>query len=340
MLHLQGSAASRDTPWIRTLSPLWAGLVVLLTSNIGHAQSQIFCNKNYTNSTIALGMQSIGACSQGDTTADKAAAIQNKLKANQQAVNSVGGAIQGVVGLFRSDSDSGEPKEQATEDEAPAGEQVPQHSRTPQGASTAAINSLLGGDESANTSTAAITSLLGNNPSVTTPAPDSTPAVVGLLVQSQPQVLGNVVPRDPQINSAFQASADPTEFGASQSQSLGEMLQSGAQGFTDGLNGLVSSGKSLISSLTADPVVKWASSDQGSLTTVPLPTAGDDPDTAANKVFGQSIVGFGDLLKGLSGNVTAFPKALYNYGTKMVNQIGADMGLASDTIFETSASSP
>jgi hypothetical protein len=132
-------------------------------------------------------------------------------------------------------------------------------------------------------------------------------------------------------------STDPTSITRSQSQALTRMLQSGAAKFTDGLSGLVSSGRSLISNLTADPVVQWAVGDKGSLTTMPLPAAGDDADTAANKVVGQSVVGFGDLFRGMA-SVTTWPKALYSYGTKMVNQMGADIGLANDSAFETGSS--
>lgn len=49
------------------------------------------------------------------------------------------------------------------------------------------------------------------------------------------------------------------------------MLQSTEQKVNDGLNNLVTSGKTLASNLMNDPVVQWATSDKGSLTTAPLP---------------------------------------------------------------------
>jgi hypothetical protein len=108
----------------------------------------------------------------------------------------------------------------------------------------------------------------------------------------------------------------------------------------DSLNGMITSTKTLASDLMNDPVVQWATSDKGSLTTAPLPAQGDSADTATNKVYGQSVVGFGDLLKGLAGGPVGFAKGLYTYGTNMVNQMGADLGLASSTIFETSPGGP
>jgi hypothetical protein len=67
-------------------STLWTGILVLLTCNIVHARSEIFCNKNYTNNTIALEMQNHGACPQANPAADKITAIQNNVKVNQQTV--------------------------------------------------------------------------------------------------------------------------------------------------------------------------------------------------------------------------------------------------------------
>jgi hypothetical protein len=113
------------------------------------------------------------------------------------------------------------------------------------------------------------------------------------------------------------------------------MFQSTGQAIKDSLNNLLAPVKTLSSDLMNDPVVQWATSDKGSLTTAPLPAQGDSADTAANKVYGQSVVGFGDLIKGMANGPVGFAKGLYGYGTNMVNQMGANLGLASAAVFET-----
>ena len=225
------------------------------------------------------------------------------------------------------------------------------------------LDSLLDNGQPSNASTAAISNLLDDGTTPTAAPSDPTATVAGLLGDSsdskdsssapsavtnnapaaspvtsalQPVMPASLTPQDPQINSALQQSSDqpdPNETG-----SLAQMFQSAKQEVKDGLDNLVSSGKTLMSDITNDPVIQWATSDAGSLTTMPLPATGDSPETTTDKVFGQSVVGFGDLIKGWAKSPTsvlAFPKALYSYGTKMVNQIGADLGLANDTIFGT-----
>jgi hypothetical protein len=153
------------------------------------------------------------------------------------------------------------------------------------------------------------------------------------LGATQPPVPANLVPQNPQVNAALQDSEDQPD--PSQTESLAGMFQSAGQDIKDGLNNLVTSGKTLASNLMNDPVVQWATSDKGSLTTVPLPAQQDSADTATNKVYGQAVVGFGDLLKGLATGPVGIVKGGYSYGAKMVNQMGADLGLASNTILET-----
>jgi hypothetical protein len=158
-------------------------------------------------------------------------------------------------------------------------------------------------------------------------------AAVSTLAVGQPALPANLVPQDQQLNAAFQDSVDQPD--PNQTGSLAQMFQSTGQEIKDGLNNLVTSGKTLTSDLMSDPVVQWAVSDKGSLTTIPPPTQGDSPDTATNKVYGQAVVGFGDLIKGIAGGPVEFAKALYGYGTTMVDQMGADLGLASGVVFET-----
>jgi hypothetical protein len=149
----------------------------------------------------------------------------------------------------------------------------------------------------------------------------------------QPPVPANLLPQDQEVNAALQESVDQPD--PSQAGSLAQMFQSTGQEMKDGLDSLVTSGKTLTSNLMNDPVVQWAVSDRGSLSTIPPPEQGDSPDTATNKVYGQAVVGFRDLIKGIAGGPVEFAKALYGYGTAMVDQMGADLGLASGIVFET-----
>jgi hypothetical protein len=149
---------------------------------------------------------------------------------------------------------------------------------------------------------------------------------------TQTPIPANLVPQNAQVNAALQESLDQPD--PNQTPSLAQMFQSAEQKMNDGLGDMVTHGRTLTSNLMNDPVVQWATSDKGSLTTAPLPALGDSPDTATNKVYGQAVVGFGDLLKGMAGGPTGFAKGLYSYGTKMVDQMGADLGLANSTIVE------
>jgi hypothetical protein len=220
------------------------------------------------------------------------------------------------------------------------------------------LDSLFDSDQPSNTSTSAISSLLDDSGQTGSGSPDPTSTIAGLLTQppsgdtsgintdgtsnvtnllqqppSTQPLPASLAPQDQQINAALQESVDQPDSG--QTGSLAQMFQSTGQAMKDGLDNIVTTGKTLATSLANDPIVQWAASDHGSLTTMPLPARGDSPDTAANKVFGQSVVGFGDLLKGMANGPFGFAKGLYLYGTKMVNQIGADLGLANDTILGT-----
>lgn len=139
----------------------------------------------------------------------------------------------------------------------------------------------------------------------------------------------DVAPTDPQINEAWQESAnDPDEDRMS---SLGKMLQSEGSIIKDRLDTLVSAGTTFASHLMDDPVAQWAAFNQGSASTVPLPRAGDTPEEATDKVFAQAVVGIRDLVKEYPKAPLGFARALYEYGEKMVNQMGADLSLAFDT---------
>jgi hypothetical protein len=233
-MYSLSSALSRPT--------LLTSILVLLTSNIAHAQSEIFCNKNYTNNTIALEMQNHGACPQANPAADKLTAIQNNLKVNQQTVNSAGNAILGIVSLF-GQKNSGDtpsqpdPAELAAARAARAQAQAAMTQQQlnanaadvlnqtnslmasmngPSGASppdsTAALNALLGGNAPASNSTAAISSILGDDPQAGTGSANATATIAGLLgspsLPVQPAPVNPVI-NNPQFAAAFAQSQNP-----------------------------------------------------------------------------------------------------------------------------------
>lgn len=265
---------------------------------------------------------------------------------------------------------------------ADANADLPSYSATPAPAQpdpNATLDNLLDNNsQPADTSTSLIANLLdggssqtdsGLAPDTSPVAPDATTTLSNLLTPDNsatesgtatntvPQTFPNqsipadVIPSDPATETAFGDSIDQPD--QDQSQSLGQMLQSSVvQPLQDGLSSLVSTGKSLISDTLNSPVVQWLASDQASLTTIPLSPSGTDPDTAANAVFAQSIVGMGGIAKGMAtGEYSAVARAtgvstilegmgvgptafatssaIYNYGTKLVDQFGAQLGLAS-----------
>jgi hypothetical protein len=223
---------------------------------------------------------------------------------------------------------------------------------------SAVVDSLLDSTPPANNATSTVESLLGDSGSTATPAgdtaetgnSDSTSTVADLLGDSSaPAAAPGVgvaspataaialpaalLPQDSQVASAMEESVDQPAAG--EEATLGGMLESEQPATNDGLNELVPSGNTLASDLTDDPVAGQVVSAEENFTPVPLPEAGDTPEQATDKVYAQSVAGFGNLLAGLADGPTGFAKGLYSYGTKMVNQMGADLGLANATIFET-----
>lgn len=201
---------------------------------------------------------------------------------------------------------------------------------------TAAVVELLGDDGAtpagSSDTTGSVTALLSNSssppPANETPPSSAAEPSTGTAASSLP---AGLAPQDPAINAVLQESEDvPTP---APTQLLPQMLQSDSAQTTDGLGGLILSRPVLAGDLASDPVVQWVAANQGNLLAVPAPAAGDSPDAAADKVFGQATAGFGDLLRGMAGGPFAFSKALYGYGTKMVNQLGAELGMANATVF-------
>jgi hypothetical protein len=224
-----------------SLSILWTGILVLLTSNTVHAQSEIFCNKNYTNNTIALEMQIHGACPQANPIADKINAIQNNQNVKQQIVNGAGNLAGGLVSLFGQNSGGNAPPQpdsaelaaaQAARAQAQAAMRQQQLNADaadvlnqtnslmasmngPSGASppdsTAALNALLGGNAAAGESTAAISLILDDDPQTSTGSASTTATIAGLLGSSptpQPAPV-NFVIQNPQFAAAFAQSQNP-----------------------------------------------------------------------------------------------------------------------------------
>lgn len=157
------------------------------------------------------------------------------------------------------------------------------------------------------------------------PADQSDGSIASLLGQPLPASLD---PQDQEMNAAFQDSVNQPD--PSQTGPLAQALQPDQQ-INDGLNGLVAPNSAPASSLTDDKIVEWRAGQDSA----PLPTAGDSPEEAANKVFTQSIYGIRDLIDGLSRGYVGYAKSLYKQGVKMIDQITSDVGLAGDTNLET-----
>lgn len=224
---------------------------------------------------------------------DPNATLDNLLDDNNQPTDSSTAEVTDLLGGDNSQPDSG------TAADSPA-------SSTPD--PNATLSNLLTPDSSSTTDTAAATTALPS------PPPD----------QSIPQ---DVAPPDPATDSAMQESVDQRTPDAA--QTLGQMFQSSVvQPVENELSSLDASGKTLISSVMNDPIVQWSVSDQGELDTIPVAPSGTDPDTAVNAVFGQAIVNFGTLAKGVAGGSFGWADAQYRAGTRLLNAFGAEMGLA------------
>jgi hypothetical protein len=214
---------------------------------------------------------------------------------------------------------------------------LPSQPGTPAGAPppdpNTTLDNLLDNGPPTDTSTPEIAALLGNPPTDSSPpTPDPTTTVSDLLTpdttpspdlnQTAPT---DVVPQNPAMNAAFEESVDQPD--PSQTPSLQQMLQGDIPPPAlpgEGSDTTATSG-TLISNATNDPVIQWAA---GGFTTVPLPAVGDSPEQATDKVFGQATLGIAGLIKAWASGPVEFSKELYEYGSKMVEQMGADLGLA------------
>ncbi len=209
---------------------------------------------------------------------------------------------------------------------------------------SSAVNALLDSGQPPTSSNSAINSLLGDSAQPNTGAPatatTTASAVASLLNINDTSSSASVfpayaslqAPTDPQFNAASQDSVDQPN--QNMGASLPQMLQSSGQELQDSLSGLVVSSRSLASSYANSQAVQWLASQGWNGTTAPLPTATDTQETATNLTFGQASVGLGDILEGMASGPSGVAKGIYNYGAKMVNQMGAYLGLATTTILE------
>jgi hypothetical protein len=215
---------------------------------------------------------------------------------------------------------------------------------TPSPNSAAAVNSLLddaapGG--AAPNSAAAVNSLLDDSREKTA-TPNSAAAINSLLedpnapkpgdpfyqppVPDKSQWYAPPAPlQDSDMNADLQDSTDQPN--PSMLNTLKQELQSGVQTvkdeISDGLNSLVTSGKSLIAPIMSDPglqAIYHVVSNGGA--TMPLTTPTDSGDTMIRNVAGQAWLGSTDMIK--NGPVVG--------RTKMIDQNSAYMGWAQANI--------
>jgi hypothetical protein len=335
---------------------LTASLCVLLSTRLS-AQTvtagagEIFCGGG---GQPACAQQSAGKVPTAPVVNPKAqaaaaayAAVQSNLRTNTQLVNTGGNLLLGLIQGMQDTNTPAPPDE--TEDPAQVQLQHQQQLQLQQQQAALQRNSdaaaLL---QSANTTLATVNgtasggapqlpnavlnSLLNSGSasppasanatlnSLLSPSPATPPAVAPASILTQTPSGGATAPS---------GAADDTPEGA-----LTQLLQTPAL-IHDALSGLIDSGESLVSGLTNDRFIAWVLADRGTLTTAPLPVATDTPEQMANMAEAQAVVGFNALFKGMLEGPGGFARGLDSYMTKMVNQMGADLGFADANIFGT-----
>jgi hypothetical protein len=167
-----------------------------------------------------------------------------------------------------------------------------------------------------------------NSPVEPAPDPSITQPVPGYVnpFNQQSSQAAMTPPSTSPMSPAFQQSNDdPSAATPTVADGVMNSLKAIPGQIKDGLENVmaqVSSVKTSLTNLWNDPSVQMMNSIRtGDYTTAPLPNSTDTPDEALNKTFAQSVLGFGEFKDG-------FTKGLYNYGTKMVDQMGAYLGLA------------
>lgn len=296
---------------------------------------------------------------KGPSTNPAAAAkfnqIQTNLQNNLQIINNVGDAILDVInsrhknngGTDNSDAGSADDSAYPAQDNTPPAA-LPTSEPSPGVDATAAISELLDSNPSATSTATAVSALLSDGSASPSSQQASAPtasasAVANLLDNSIVSDSSSAfagyttlqAPADPEFNAAMQDSTDrPNQsLAANLTQMLQAPITTGQQ-VKDELSGLVSSTKGLISSYASSPAVQWLASQGWNGTTAPLPAETDSQETATDLTFGQATVGLGDILEGMANGHEGIAHGIYNYGSKMVDQMGAFLGLATNTILE------
>jgi hypothetical protein len=335
-------------------------LVVITTIVVApvHAQSasaaescQAFNDCGSSSSSTATSRAQAAAAARQAALATQAAAIQNNLQNEDQNLNNAANALINVVNRSNAanDSNATPSNSNSSNDDDDDSSDTPA-TPTPNPAPSPSPAATDGSTGSAPSTAAAVNNLLGNEaapsqqPTGQTPSTADQAATANSVsnLLSNPNAASNSAsifpapqaPADSDFNTAFDESAEtsPDQSTPSASAALAQALLSGGQQIKDSLNGLVSATQGLVSNVTNSPTAQWAMSQGWEGTTAPLPTATDSPETMANLTQGQAIVGFGDILNGMAAGPWGMAKGLYSYGTKMVNQMGADLGFASANI--------
>jgi len=162
------------------------------------------------------------------------------------------------------------------------------------------------------------------------------------LTQSD-SLLGGV-PQDSEVFKPYDsyASDDPGP-GTTMSATMSKWVDNSAPPPQDALSDLVPNPPPLESSVADSPQAEWGLQDAGDLTTVPDVNnlAGPGP-TQTDATYAQSIVGMYDIIKGAAQGPIGAAKGLYVYGSKMVNKLAVELGLAQQAVGlePESASSP
>jgi len=290
---------------------VWFLAIVIAPTLHSRVQAQAYANSAECNSNcggtsgVAAGRSGSGNTQPSNAAAAKYAAIQNKLRLQQEIINSIGDGLLGAINSAHkkssatddSDPDADDSSDSVIQDSG--SENPPQapsdasddadaspSSNQPSASTASAIDALLGGNagsDSAPTADNGVANEIGellDSSKVSDSA--SVFASSGMNSPSLPTIA------DPEFNKVLQESNDqhdPHDTG-----SFSQMLQSRGQQIKD-------------------------------------------PETVADLAQAQATVGFVDILKGMAGGPRGVAKGVYSYGSKMVNQMGAYLGFADANFF-------
>jgi hypothetical protein len=339
----------------------------------------IICPGQGSGSGSNTGNSNSGNNSRNAAAAAMMNSMQNNLQNNTQMINNAGAAILNALQQNNeSDADTtpndagadsgGQPADSVVDTSTSMREQINSEAsqilqesqsyidstnganggeEVPSSNTAAAVNSLLDSGQPPSSSNSAVNSLLGDSAQPSAAATTPAGAIANLLDINKASDAASVFPAyvplappdDPQFAAAMLDSVNQPDPSAS--GSLLQELQGTGQQVEDRLTGIVSSSRALASSVLDNRFVQWAMSDKGNFTTAPLPVPSESPNTAADLVYGQSVVGFGAILKQCVQNgPVGCTKGIKEYGTAMVNQMGADLGYAQVDIVQNPNPAP